>query len=68
VGADVGLLLLLGGVDVHVVRACVLADDHALVDLDARPDEHLAPLLEVVEGVARRHAGLVGRQTRSRDA
>ena len=33
---DVGELLLLGRVDVHVARAAVLADDHPLVDLDAR--------------------------------
>src|SRR6187431_568421 len=38
-GPDVGLLLLLGDVDVHVVRAGVLADDHALVNLRARLDE-----------------------------
>ena len=46
--ADVGELLLLGGVDVHVVGAGVLADDHALVDVDAGTDEQLAPLLEAV--------------------
>ena len=35
-GAHVGDLALLGRVDVHVLRAGVLPDDHALVDLDAR--------------------------------
>ena len=35
-GAHVGQLLLLGDVDVHVVGAGVLADDHALVDLGGR--------------------------------
>ena len=41
-GAHVGELLLLGRVDVHVVGAGVLADDHALVDLGAGPDEQRA--------------------------
>src|SRR5205823_6522534 len=44
-GADVRLLLLACRVDVHVVRARVLADDHALVDLGPRTDEHLASFL-----------------------
>src|SRR3712207_7825347 len=35
----VGELLLLGDVDVHVVGAGVLADDHALVHLGARGDQ-----------------------------
>ena len=39
-GAHVGELLLLGDVDVHVVDAGVLADDHALVDLGRRGREH----------------------------
>src|SRR6478752_566246 len=46
-GAHVGELLLLGDVDVHVVGAGVLADDHALVDLGGRVDEERAALLEV---------------------
>ena len=51
VGPDVGELLLLGRVDVHVARPAVLADDHALVDLDAGADEQLGPLLEVEQAV-----------------
>ncbi len=35
---DVGELLFLGRVDVHVARSAVLADDHPLVDLLAGPD------------------------------
>src|SRR5689334_14248264 len=50
--ADVGDLLLLGDVHVHVVAARVLADDHALVDLGARRHEQRAALLEVEHGVA----------------
>src|SRR4029453_7961848 len=52
VGAEVGLLLLAGRVDVDVLGAGVLADHHALVHLGAGPDEQLAPLLELPEGVA----------------
>src|SRR5690606_17982907 len=59
-GADVGQLLPLGDVDLHVAGAGVLADDHPLVDLDARADEERASLLEIVErvgdGNAVRHA------------
>ena len=51
VGPDVGELLLLGRVDVHVARPAVLADDHALVDLDAGADEQLGALLEVEQAV-----------------
>src|SRR6478735_8775344 len=50
-GAHVGELLLLGDVDVHVVGAGVLADDHALVDLGGRLDEERAALLEVDHGI-----------------
>ena len=49
--AHVGLLLLLRHVDVQVVGAGVLADDHPLVDLGPRADEDLAPLLQVVDRV-----------------
>ena len=45
--AHVGELLLLGDVDVHVVGAGVLADDHALVHLGGRLDEQRAALLQV---------------------
>ena len=51
VGPDVRQLLLLGRIDVHVARARVLADDHALVDLDAGADEQLRTLLEVEQAV-----------------
>src|SRR5262245_3652992 len=37
-GPHVGLLLLLGDVDVHVVGTGVLADDHAFVHLGGRSD------------------------------
>src|SRR5690606_8613423 len=49
--ADVGELLALADVDLHVAGARVLAHDHALVDLDARPDEQGAALLEVEQRV-----------------
>ena len=60
--ADVGELLLLGDVDVHVVGAGVLADDHALVDLGGRLDEQGAALLQVRHRVRRRRARAVGHQ------
>ena len=46
-GADVGELLLLRRVDVHVLGAGVLADDHPPVHLHAGLDEELAACLEV---------------------
>src|SRR5262245_33873331 len=46
-GAHVRLLLFLRDVDVHVARPRVLANDHALVYVDRRVDEHLPALLEV---------------------
>src|SRR6476646_2114154 len=61
-GAHVGELLLLGDVDVHVVGAGVLADDHALVDLGARLGEQRAALLEVDHGVGRDRTGAVGHE------
>ena len=61
-GADVGLVLLLGRVDVEVLGARVLAHDHPLVDLLAGADEEAAPVLEAVEGEARGGAGAVGDQ------
>ena len=45
-GAHVRQLLLARRVDLHVVAAGVKADDHAVVDLDAGADEHLAALLQ----------------------
>ena len=59
-GAHVGELLLLGDVDVHVLVARVLADDHALVDLLRRLDEERAALLQVDHGERRHGAGAVG--------
>ena len=50
------------GVDVHVARAAVLADDHALVDLDAGADEQLGALLEVEQAVGVRGARAVGHE------
>src|SRR6478752_8698985 len=58
-GADVRQLLLLGDVDVHVVGAGVLADDHALVDVGRRVGEEDAALLEVDHGVRGDGAGTV---------
>ena len=62
VGPDVGELLLLGRVDVHVARPAVLADDHPLVDLDAGADEQLRALLEVEQPVGVRRPGPVADQ------
>src|SRR2546427_11377028 len=45
--AHVGLLLFLCNVYVHVLFARILADDHALVDVDCGPDEQFAALLDV---------------------
>ena len=59
-GAHVGELLFADGVDVEVVVAGVLADDHALVDLDAVGDEEDAAVLQAVERVGGGGAGAVG--------
>ena len=56
----VGLLLLLGRVDVHVLGPGVLPDDHPLVDLDPGPDEQGAPLLQVGQGVGGGRPAAVG--------
>src|SRR5690349_894699 len=58
----VGELLLLGDVDVHVVGAGVLTDDHALVDLGAGVGEEGAALLQVDHRVGRDDTGAVGHQ------
>ena len=55
-------LLLARGVDVEVVGAGVLADDHALVDLVAGADEQRAALLEVHQRELRRAPAAVGDQ------
>ena len=54
------------GVDVEVVRARVLADDHALVELLAGPDEQRAALLQVHQRELRRDARAVGDQRAGR--
>src|SRR3989338_4461383 len=50
--ADVGEVLLLGGVDLHVLGPGADTDDHARVDLGAGADEEGAPGLDVSEGVS----------------
>ena len=59
-GAHVGLLLLLDRVDVHVLGAGVLADDHPLVDLLAGADEEGAAVLQADQRVAGGLAAAVG--------
>src|SRR6188474_9901 len=59
-GTHVGLLLLLDRVDVEVLGAGVLADDHPLVDLLAGPDEKRAAILQAEQGVAGALAAPVG--------
>ena len=49
-------------VDVEVVAPAVLADDHALVDLRPRRDEHRPALLQVPQRIGDRVAGAVGDQ------
>src|SRR4051812_19823928 len=61
-GADVREVLLLDGVDVEVLAARVLADDHALVDLLARADEQRPALLEVHQRELGGGAAAVGHQ------
>src|SRR3984957_445695 len=51
----IGLFLFFGDVDVHVVFARVLADDHAFVDFDRGSYEHIAALLNAPDGVGGRH-------------
>ena len=60
--AHIGHLLFAHHVHVEVVVARVLADDHALVNLDSRPDEENAAFLQAVERVCGRHALAVGDQ------
>src|SRR5215813_1103179 len=57
--ADVGELLLPGGVDVHVVRAGIFADDHAFVHLRAGADEYRASLLEAEQRICRDRAAAI---------
>ena len=52
-------MLLLADVDDDVVALRVAADDHALVDRNARPDEEAAAVLRVEQAVRRGFAGLM---------
>src|SRR6185312_6441990 len=61
-GADVGELLALENVDLEVVVARVLADDHALVDLPAGLDHHRAAVFQLEHGVSHRLALVVRNQ------
>ncbi|CDX42319.1 conserved hypothetical protein [Mesorhizobium sp. ORS 3359] len=61
-GADVGELLALEHVHFEVVVARMDADDHALIDLDARIDDHRAAVFEIPHGVGDGFALLVGDQ------
>src|SRR5205814_4412160 len=47
-------LLRLAGVDVEIVAARVLADDHSLVELVGRGDEERSTFLEALDREARR--------------
>ena len=49
----VGQLLLAHHVHVQIVVAGVLADDHALVDLDARTNEQIAAVLQSFQCIRR---------------
>src|SRR4249919_3101426 len=60
--AHVGELLLLRRVDVDVLGAGVLPDDHALVHVLARPDEHRPAFLEREQRERRAHALAIGDQ------
>ena len=64
--AHVRELLLLRRVDVEVVGAGVLADDHPLVDVGARPDDERAAFLEVDEGEGGRLPRAVGDEAAGR--
>ena len=63
-GAHVGQLLRLAGVDRQVVVAAVLADDLPSYTCVAGRDEQRAALLQVVERVGGRLAGLHARPSR----
>ena len=63
---DIRELLLLRRVDIHVAGPAVLADDHPLVHLDARPDEQLGALLEVEQPIRVGGPGAVGNDDAAR--
>src|ERR1700744_1944235 len=58
-GTDIGQLLALEHVDLKVIAAGMLADDHATINLPARLDHHPAPVLQFPHRVSHRVA-LVG--------
>ena len=62
-GAHVGHVLFADDVDVEVLVARMLADDHALVDLDAGADKQDAALLQAVERVGGGESLAVGDQS-----
>src|SRR5436309_15218033 len=55
-------MLLLGGIDVEVLRARALADDHSLVDLVSGCHDQRSPVLELEQGARRDGAAPVGDQ------
>ena len=59
-------MLGLHGVDVEVAAAAVLADDHALIDGDARADEQGAAILQVHQGIGHGLAAGIGQQHAAR--
>src|SRR3984957_12073866 len=61
-GADVGELLALEDVDLKVVVAGMLANDHALVDLPAGLDHHRTTIFQLEHRISHRLALIVGDQ------
>src|SRR5262249_58221868 len=59
-GANVGQLPPSTRVDVQIRGVGVLADDHSLVDLDARSDEQLAAVLDAEQRVGHSFTGAIG--------
>ena len=59
-GTDVGELLALQHVELEIVAAGVLADDHALIDPGAGIDEHRPAVLQVEQRVSHRLAFGIG--------
>ena len=58
-GADVRQLLFAATVYVEVIALVKLADDHALIDINARVDEKDAAIIEVKQSVLRDRAGAI---------
>jgi hypothetical protein len=61
-GADVGKLLALDDVELEVIAARVLANDHAGIDLGAVLDEHGSAVLQVEDGIGHSLAFAVRQQ------